>query len=132
MNNVTNKKYFTNSIKGIFKKSVDNTRILHETVCSRKIGIELERVGDSSDPVEGSNITLICRVIFPEVKYAAPPEWAYQIKNSAKMQVIDETNLPEGLRKNLNLFFWKIVIWLIFKLIRYSDNHGGRKTKAQH
>ena len=61
-------------------------------------------VTDSSDPVEGSNITLMCRVIFPEVKYAAPPEWAYQIKNSAKMQVIDETNLPEGLRKNLNLF----------------------------
>jgi hypothetical protein len=57
----------------------------------------LERVGDPSDPVEGSNVTLICRVIFPEIKYAAPPEWAYPVDNNARMQVINERNLPEGL-----------------------------------
>ncbi len=62
--------------------------------------MELERVGGPRDPVIGSNVTLICRVIFPEVKYAAPPEWAYQIKNTAKMQVIDEANLPRGLKIN--------------------------------
>ncbi|XP_046459151.1 platelet-derived growth factor receptor alpha-like [Daphnia pulex] len=75
MNNVTIEKYFTISVKGM----------------------ELERVGGHGDPVVGNNVTLICRVIFPEVKYAAPPEWAYQIKNTAKMQVIDEANLPEGI-----------------------------------
>lgn len=37
--------------------------------------------------------------MFPEVKYAAPPEWAYQV-NNARMQIINETNLPEGPFKN--------------------------------
>jgi hypothetical protein len=70
-----------------------------------KIGMELERVGGHGDPVVGNNVTLICRVIFPEVKYAAPPEWAYQIKNTSKMQVIDEANLPEGLKNNKKIIF---------------------------
>jgi len=66
--------------------------------------MELERVGDPEDPVEGSNVTLICRAIFPEVKYAAPPEWAYQIDNNASVQVIDESNPPEGLMWNIIIF----------------------------
>ena len=96
-----------------------------------KIGIELERIGDPDDPVEGSNVTLICRVIFPEVKYAAPPEWAYQVNNNARMQVIDETNLPEGLEKfdnntnglKLNCFSIKF---------RHSDRNRRRKEKSQY
>ena len=28
--------------------------------CQKKLGIELERVGSSDDPFEGSNVTLIC------------------------------------------------------------------------
>ncbi len=48
-----------------------------------KIGIELERIGDPDDPVEGSNVTLIYRVIFPEIKYAASPEWAYQVRDKS-------------------------------------------------
>lgn len=71
--------------------------------------MELERVGDPEDPVEGSNVTLICRAIFPEVKYAAPPEWAYQIDNNARMQVIDEANLPQGL------------IWSTYDLLRIKS-----------
>ncbi len=55
----------------------------YRTIGGEKIGMELEREGDPEDPVEGSNVTLICRVIFPEVKYAAPPEWAHQIDNNA-------------------------------------------------
>ena len=96
-----------------------------------KIGIELERIGGPDDPVEGSNVTLICRVIFPEVKYAAPPEWAYQVNNNARMQVIDETNLPEGLEKfdnntnglKLNCFSIKF---------RHSDRNRRRKEKSQY
>lgn len=58
--------------------------------------MELERIGDSKDPLIGSNITLICRSIFPEVKYPAPPEWAYQINNTVGIHVINETHPPEG------------------------------------
>ncbi|XP_032782722.2 vascular endothelial growth factor receptor 3 isoform X2 [Daphnia magna] len=76
MNNVTDEKHFTITVKGM----------------------ELERVGDPKDPLVGSNITLICRSIFPEVKYPAPPEWAYQINNAIGIQVINETDPPEGFR----------------------------------
>ncbi|XP_057369653.2 vascular endothelial growth factor receptor 1-like [Daphnia carinata] len=76
MNNVTDEKHFTISVKGI----------------------ELERVGDAKDPVVGSNITLICRSMFPEVKYPAPPEWSYQINSTIGIQVINETHPPENFR----------------------------------
>ena len=64
-------------------------------------GIELERVdGESGDPVmEGSNVTLICRSMFAEVKFPAPPQWAYQMNNSGRMHIMDESNPPKGLTR---------------------------------
>nr|CAH0101076.1 unnamed protein product [Daphnia galeata] len=78
MGNVTTEKYFTISVKGI----------------------ELERVdGESGDPVtEGSNVTLICRSMFAEVKFPAPPQWAYQMNNSGRMHIMDESNPPKGIQ----------------------------------
>ena len=91
----------------------------------------MERIGDPDDPMEGSNVTLICRVIFPEVKYAAPPEWAYQVNDNARMQVIDETNLPEGLEifeNNIN----GLKLNCFSVLFRHSDRDRRRKEKSQY
>ncbi|KAI9559290.1 hypothetical protein GHT06_016079 [Daphnia sinensis] len=74
--NVTNEKQFTVSVKGM----------------------ELERIGDSDGPLEGSNVTLICRTIYPEVKFPAPPEWAYQINNTGRLHVINEASPPKGIQ----------------------------------
>ncbi|XP_046637865.1 vascular endothelial growth factor receptor 1-like isoform X1 [Daphnia pulicaria] len=77
MENVTTEKYFTISVKGI----------------------ELERVDDNTDdPPEGSNVTLICRSMFAEVKFPSPPEWAYQISNIGRMHIINELNPPKGIQ----------------------------------
>lgn len=62
-----------------------------------KSGIELERVDrDTGDPPEGSNVTLICRSMFAEVKFPSPPEWAYQISNIGRMHIMNELNPPKG------------------------------------
>lgn len=58
--------------------------------------MELERIGDSDGPFEGNNVTLICRTIYPEVKFPAPPEWAYQANNTGRLQVINEAIPPKG------------------------------------
>lgn len=58
--------------------------------------MELERIGDSDGPFEGSNVTLICRTIYPEVKFPAPPEWAYQVNTTGRLQVINEAIPPKG------------------------------------
>ncbi|EFX73006.1 hypothetical protein DAPPUDRAFT_253802 [Daphnia pulex] len=77
MENVTTEKYFTISVKGI----------------------ELERVDDNTDdPPEGSNVTLICRSMFAEVKFPSPPEWAYQMNNIGRMHIINEFNPPKGIQ----------------------------------
>ena len=73
--------------------------INHMIIIKYHTGIELERVdGESGDPVmEGSNVTLICRSMFAEVKFPAPPQWAYQMNNSGRMHIMDESNPPKGL-----------------------------------
>ena len=129
MNNISTVKNFTISVKGfnIERKESCCLNFKFKT----QIGIELERMGAPDDPVEGSNVTLICRVIFPEVKYAAPPEWAYQVNNNARMQVIDETNLPEGLEKfNHNINGLKLNCFSV--LFRHSDRDRRRKEKSQY
>jgi hypothetical protein len=58
-------------------------------------------MGAPDDPVEGSNVTLICRILFPGIRYPTPPEWEYQINSSAVMQTINETNPPAGDKSHL-------------------------------
>lgn len=97
MNNVTDEKHFTITVKGTPQQQKWGLEIFTFLIgWTTLLGMELERVGDPKDPLVGSNITLICRSIFPEVKYPAPPEWAYQINNAIGIQVISETDPPEG------------------------------------
>jgi hypothetical protein len=34
--------------------------------------------------------------MFAEIKFPAPPEWAFEINSTGKMKKIDEINPPEG------------------------------------
>jgi hypothetical protein len=64
--------------------------------------MELERVGDPSDPPEGGNFSVICRTVhIPSSSKQTPPHWFYQIKDTGEMQMIDETNPPQGLKSPL-------------------------------
>lgn len=56
------------------------------------------RIGDADDPLEGSNITLICRT-HVQREFASPPEWAYQLIDvtGETLKVINGTNTDEGI-----------------------------------
>uniref|UniRef100_A0A0P5CRP3 Uncharacterized protein n=1 Tax=Daphnia magna TaxID=35525 RepID=A0A0P5CRP3_9CRUS len=63
--------------------------------------MELTRIGDSDDPVEGSNVTLICLIhtdgeINDKMRkgFPSPPEWYYRINDTGPMQIINKTNPP--------------------------------------
>lgn len=60
-----------------------------------QIGIDVVRDGEADDPVEGANVTLICRM-FTETEFSSLPEWSYRINNTGQMQVINETSPHEG------------------------------------
>ncbi|XP_057368363.2 vascular endothelial growth factor receptor 1-like [Daphnia carinata] len=68
-------------------------------------GMELTRIGDADDPLEGSNVTLICLIhtdgeINNEMRkgFPSPPEWYYRINDTGPMQVINKTNPPKGIQ----------------------------------
>ncbi|KAI9558888.1 hypothetical protein GHT06_015678 [Daphnia sinensis] len=74
MNNITDWEYFQIYVKGI----------------------ELVRIGDADDPIEGSNVTLICRT-HAERESSSPPEWAYQQASDVDgiLNVINDSNASE-------------------------------------
>ena len=94
--NYTDEKHFTISVKGTYETT--NKKFSQVCIQLRNVylGIELTRIGEPDDPLEGSNITLICRTLFAEIKFPSPPEWAYQINGTGKMKKIYEMNPPEG------------------------------------
>lgn len=47
---------------------------------------------DADDPVEGSNVTLVCR----SHMMSSPPEWAYLNRYTQQLHELDETSPPEG------------------------------------
>jgi hypothetical protein len=52
-------------------------------------------VDDDEDSVlEGSNVTLICR-IFSEAEFSSPPEWSYRINNTGPPQILNELDPHE-------------------------------------
>ncbi|KAI9558995.1 hypothetical protein GHT06_015784 [Daphnia sinensis] len=63
-----------------------------------KVRIELTRMGDPDDTPDGRNVTLICRTLFAEIKFPSPPEWAYVMKNTGRMRIINELNPPDGIQ----------------------------------
>ena len=69
-----------------------------------KIGMELNRTDGVGDPVEGSNVNLMCRTYVYTASFS-PPKWAYQINGNGQMRIIDETNQFEGLKFPLESWF---------------------------
>lgn len=63
-----------------------------------KLGLELDRLGAPDDPVEGSNVTLVCST-FNNYASPTPPPWSYQTNTSGEeMQIIDENDPPPGMK----------------------------------
>jgi hypothetical protein len=85
-------------------------------------GIELERVGDAEDPLEGSNVTLICRT-HVEREFASPPEWSYQLVRDTgeTLKVINDTITNEG---NSKLEKNRRIIRKFSLVYRYSDQQS--------
>ena len=78
-----------------------------------KIGMELNRTDGVGDPVEGSNVNLMCRT-YVYTASSTPPKWSYQINGSGKLEIINQTNPPEGLKVPPTLKSW---FRLIYKVI---------------
>lgn len=93
----------------------------------------MERVGDPEDPAEGSNVTLICRILFPGIKFPGPPEWEYQINNTAVMQTINITNPPAGDTpiENYEGYRFAILFFNFYIIRRHPDRNRGRKKEAR-
>ena len=124
MNNISTVKNFTISVKGLNIERKESCCLNFKFKI--QIGIELERMGAPDDPVEGSNVTLICRILFPGIRYPTPPEWEYQINSSAVMQTINETNPPAGDKSHL--FIGKNKMKHLSPPRRHSDrNRRGDK-----
>jgi hypothetical protein len=63
-----------------------------------QLGIELERVGAPDDPVEGSNVTLICTY------YWRPPTWFYYAIGNTTWHEFSKDFLKEPNAGILTLF----------------------------
>ncbi len=57
--------------------------------------MELERVDGLDDPVEGSNVSFICRTADVD---QSSLKWFFQIKDSGEMQMVDKMNPPQGVK----------------------------------
>ena len=55
------------------------------------------RLGDSSDPLVGTDITLLCH----NSKKTSPPKWSYFDQNTQQQKVIEEDQPPEGTNQTL-------------------------------
>lgn len=69
--------------------------------------MELSRVGDLEDPLEGTNVTLICLIHTDGENqlrsgFPSPPEWYYRTNDTGEMQMVNKSNPPEGLALFLN------------------------------
>jgi hypothetical protein len=64
-----------------------------------QLGIEVERVGAPDDPLEGSNVTLICTYysVFIESTFKSidPPTWFYYANGNATWHEISEDFFKE-------------------------------------
>nr|WBD92713.1 putative vascular endothelial growth factor receptor 3 [Daphnia magna] len=59
-------------------------------------GVELERLDGTDDPLEGSNVTLVCHT-YANLEFSSPPEWIVRNKNTGSLQDIDELSPPKGI-----------------------------------
>ena len=83
-----------------------------------KIGMELNRTDGVGDPVEGSNVNLMCRTYVYNASFS-PPKWSYQINGSGQMRIINETNQFEGLKFRLVRVVVSSLFKVIFSILHY-------------
>jgi hypothetical protein len=63
--------------------------------------MELERVDEPNDVVEGTNVTLICRIAAETTQVSSfTSMWYYEINGA--MQTVDDKNPPPGLKALAN------------------------------
>jgi hypothetical protein len=75
-----------------------------------QLGIEVERVGAPDDPVEGSNVTLICTsyaISSDRRAILAPPTWFYYANGKATWHELSEDFLKEPNAGILTLYILK-------------------------
>ena len=57
-----------------------------------QLGMELTKLGGSDDPMEGTNVTLLCSQLGSE----SPLKWSITQGNSQETITLNETDLPKG------------------------------------
>ncbi|XP_057368624.1 vascular endothelial growth factor receptor 1-like [Daphnia carinata] len=77
-------------------------------------GVELERVGGTDDPLEGSNVTLLCRTNANR-EFSSPPDWIVRNKNTGSMQDIDELDPPEGVEVSVESITRPQFTWIYYE-----------------
>jgi hypothetical protein len=91
--------------------------------------MELSRVGDLEDPLEGTNVTLICLIHTDGENqlrsgFPSPPEWYYRINDTGEMQMVNKSNPPEGLTVSQKV--------LISEAIHFERNKKPNKIRHSH
>ena len=74
--------------------------------------MELNRTDGVEDPVEGSNVNLMCRTYVYNASFS-PPKWSYQVNGIGLIATINKTNQFEGLK----FPFVRVVVSSLFKVI---------------
>jgi hypothetical protein len=92
-------------------------------------GMELSRVGDLEDPLEGTNVTLICLIHTDGENqlrsgFPSPPEWYYRTNDTGEMQMVNKSNPPEGLTVSQKV--------LISEAIHFERNKKPNKIRHSH
>ncbi len=99
MKNVTQEDEFHIIVSGTIEYLSNGSLRLNSLIINLKkiyiIGMELERVDGLDDPVEGSNVSFICRTVDVD---QSSLKWFFQIKDTGEMQMINETNPPQGVK----------------------------------
>jgi hypothetical protein len=101
-----------------------------------QLGIEVERVGAPDDPLEGSNVTLICSssVISSSYDVVDPPTWFYYANGNATWHKFSNNFLKEPNAGILTLYYNKptirkltlILTLLLFENLTYRRRYSKR------
>ena len=96
MKDKKNNETYSVMVGGICKFSPNLFSNNHLNDATIQLGMELIKLGDSGDPLEGTNVTLICLV---DSFYTKAIQWS-MIKSESKEPVaLNETDLPEGVKE---------------------------------
>ena len=82
------------------------------------IGMELNRTDGVEDPVEGSNVNLMCRTYVYTASFS-PPKWSYQVNGIGLIATINKTNQFEGLKFRLVRVVVSSLFKVIFSILHY-------------